>query len=270
MGKQLRHPPVYFVIGQVRFNAVSQSIQDKITDIQERFRRLGYTDYRRQTLNQMEILVQENQVTNKLGAPVEIFDFANADRNELFRLEANQLSLHTVNYHTFGTFLQRFAEALKILTAYTPLAHVDRVGLRFLNAVMCQKGAKVDEYLHPQLWGFSTLTDGLDFEYGGTEALMHSKEGDSILARVVIQQGRVGFPVDLSNTGLEIAERFRNYVGQLAILDSDAFCSKRVTFQDESTVGGIVETLRRLKVLIDLVFKNSATERAFSIWKGEE
>lgn len=268
MGKPLKNAPLYFVIGQVRFNPQLKPIQESMTQIQEGFRRLGYTDYRHQVLNQMEIVVEENRVTHKPGAQVDIYDFANAERNELFRLEANQLSFHTVNYQTFETLLGALVKALDILTTYTQLDFIERIGLRFLNAVMCREDDDVSTYLQPQLLGFSTLTNDLVPEFCAIETLLH-KGGDSILARVVIQQGEVGFPANLSNTGLEIAQRFRDFKGQLAVLDNDAFHLERVKYQDRTTVDDTIQTLRRLKVLLDSVFMKSVTDEAMSIWQVE-
>lgn len=270
MGVQLKNPPVYFVIGQVRFNEQLGLIRDHLSLIQERFRRLGYSDFRHQELHQVDIVVEANEVTSNTGKKVDIFDFAQVDRNELFRLEGNQLSLHTVNYRTFKTFSESFAKALAILADHAQIEIVERVGLRFLNAVMCPEGQEVDGFLHKELWGYPTLMDGLAFEYGGTEALLR-KDEDSVLARVVFQRdrkGRVVFPVDLSNTGLQMAERFQNYEGQLAILDSDAYWLGRKT-TNEFIVADVVDTFARLKKLIDDVFYKSATQRALSFWGGE-
>lgn len=66
MGEKLKNAPVYFVIGQVRFNPIPMPIRDNIDKIQEGFRQLGYTDYRPQTLQQMQIVVQNNEVTYEL------------------------------------------------------------------------------------------------------------------------------------------------------------------------------------------------------------
>jgi uncharacterized protein (TIGR04255 family) len=268
MGKKLKNAPVYFVIGQVRFNPIPMPIRDNIDKIQEGFRQLGYTDYRPQTLQQMQIVLQNNQVTQKPVALVDIFEFANAERTELFRLEPNQLSLQTVDYQTFATFSETFAKALEILTTNVQLDFIERVGLRFLDAVMPREGEGVGDYLHTQLLGLSALADNLTTTFSLSETLM-KRNSDSILARVVIQEGQVGFPPDLANTGMEIGPRFREFSGQLAILDNDAFYAERVRFHDSSTIESIMNTFRRLKDLINEVFKKSVTERAFEVWKGE-
>lgn len=77
------------------------------------------------------------------------------------------------------------------------------------------------------------------------------------------------FPPDLANAGMEIGPRFRAFRGQLAILDNDAFYAERMRFHDLSTIESIVDTFRRLRELIDIVFKKSLKERAFEVWKGE-
>jgi uncharacterized protein (TIGR04255 family) len=268
MGEKMQNAPVYFVIGQVRFNPIPTPVRDNIDTIQEGFRQLGYTDYRPQTLQQMQIVVQNNQVTQKPGALVDIFEFANAERTELFRLEPNQLSLQTVDYQTFATFSQTFATALEILTTNVQLDFVERVGLRFLDAVMPREGEDIATYLHPQLLGLSALADHLTATFSLTETLM-KQSSDSILARVVIQEGQVGVPPDLANAGMEIGLRFRAYSGRLAILDNDAFYSERLKFHDSSVIQSIMDTFRRLKDLINTVFTKSVTERAFEVWKGE-
>lgn len=269
MGEQLKNPPVYFVIGQVRFNEQPVVIRDNLHQIQEGFRQLGYVDFQTKALEQTEIVIEGAQVKNHRGESIVYFDFANIERSELFRLEAHQLSFHTVNYHTFTTFVERFEKALGILMAHAQIELVERVGLRFLNAVLRQEGEEIATYLHPQLLGFSALSNGFEVRYSGTETLMIDGS-DFILARVVIHQGRVGFPVDLSNTGLEIAERFREYKGPLplAILDNDAFNSERLS-SGKSMSTEIMQTFGRLKTMVDAVFMKSATERAFSIWRGE-
>jgi hypothetical protein len=68
---------------------------------------------------------------------------------------------------------------------------------------------------------------------------------------------------------MEIGPRFREFSGQLAILDNDAFYAERMSFRDLSTIESIMDTFRRLKDLINEVFKKSVTERAFKVWKGE-
>jgi uncharacterized protein (TIGR04255 family) len=268
MSEKLKNAPVYFVIGQVRFNPIPTPIRDNIDKIQEGFRQLGYTDYRPQTLQQMQIVVQNNQVTQKPGALVDIFEFANAERTELFRLEPNQLSLQTVDYQTFTTFSDTFTKALEVLTRSIQLDFIERVGLRFLDAVMPREGEEVDDYLHKQLLGLSALTDTLTTAFSLSETLM-KRGSDSILARVVIREGQVDFPPDLANAGMEIGPRFREFSGRLAILDNDAFYAERMRFHDSSTIESIMDTFRRLKNLINEVFKKSVTEKAFEVWKGE-
>ncbi|KIQ54968.1 hypothetical protein SY28_05775 [Meiothermus taiwanensis] len=257
------------MIGQVRFNPVPVPIRDNIEKIQEGFRRLGYTDYRPQTLQQMQIVLENGRVTERPIGPVDIFEFANAERTELFRLEPAQLSLQTVDYQTFAGFSQALAGGLEVLAGNLPLDFIERVGLRFLDAVMPREGEDVADYLHEQLLGLSALADNLTTTFSLSETLMR-RGSDSILARVVIQEGRVGFPPDLEGVGMEIGARFRNFSGRLAILDNDAFYTERMRFHGVSTIPSVMETFKRLRNLIDEVFQKSVTEKAFEVWRGED
>lgn len=269
MGEQMKNAPVYFVIGQVGFNPSPVPINKKVTEIQEGFRELGFSDYKPQKLQQMNIILQNNQVSHSPGEVRDIFEFANAQRTVMFRLEPNQLSLQAVEYKTFEDFSAKFAAALDLLASSIQLDFIGRVGLRFLDAVMPREGENLKQYLHPQLLGLSALGDGLDTTFSLSETFM-SRGSDSILARVVIQKGQVGFPQDLANVGVELGQRFRDYNGLLAILDNDAFCNERLIVQPSHPIAhSVMDTLRRLKTLLNMVFEKSITEQAKKIWKGE-
>jgi len=268
MGEQMKNAPVYFVIGQVRFNHSPVPINEKITEIQEGFRKLGFPDYKPQKLQQMSIVLQNNQLIQSPGDLRDSFEFANAQRTVLLRLEPSQLSLQAVEYTTFEDFSAKFAAALDLLTSSISLAFIERVGLRFLDAVMPREGEDLKQYLHPQLLGLSALGDGLDTTFSLSETLM-SRGEDSILARVVIQEGGIGLPHDLANAAMELEPRFLNHTGVAAILDNDAFYAERLIFESDGPVTApVMEVLERLKALVDTVFRKSITEHAASVWEG--
>lgn len=269
MGEQMKNAPVYFVIGQVRFNPSPKPLNEKIVGIQEGFRELGFADYKHQKMQQMSLSIQGDSFTRTPGDVLDLYEFANPERTMLFSLDPNQLSFQTVAYTTSEDFADLFSKALNLLTENVQLQFIERVSLRFLDAVMPRKGEDLKTYVHPQLLGLSGITDELVTEFSLSEAVMRL-ESELILTRVILMSGKIGFPQDLANVSLEIKQKFREYEGPFAILDNDAFHEKRLIFKPKDSVTEtVIEILGRLKNLIDTMFHKSVTQAAKDIWKGE-
>ena len=269
MGKQMKNAPVYFVIGQVRFNPSPVPIKEHMTEIQEGFRKLGFSDYRPKKLQQMSLIVQGEQLSQSPGETVDLFEFANPERTVLFQLDPNQLSFQTVDYKHFEDFSVVFSKAFDLLTRHVKLTFIERVGLRYLDAVIPKMNEDLKLYLHPQLLGLSALADGLSADFSVSEALMNQGQ-DKILARVALLKGKLGFPQDLANVDMKIDQRFRDHDGPFAILDNDAFCTERhITRPDEPLAQTVMATFARLRALIDTVFQKSVTPMAKQVWEGE-
>lgn len=269
MGEQMKNAPVYFVIGQVRFNPSPVPIREHITEIQEGFRKLGFSDYRQQKLQQINLVLHEDKPTHNPGEVIDLYEFANPERTALFNLDRSQISFQTVAYKSFEDFLAVFMRAFDLLTQNVELDFIERVGLRFLDAVMPRKEEDLMTYLHPQLLGLSALANELEPDFSLSEALMH-RGNDTILARVTILKGKVDFPQDLANVPMEIGERFRGHGGLFAILDNDAFHDQRQIIRpQDSATQTIAATFRRLRSLIGMVFDKSVTPEAMRVWKGE-
>ena len=84
-----------------------------------------------------------------------------------------------------------------------------------------------------------------------------------LLSRVVIQEGPVGFPPDITPQGLLVAERFAAAQGQHATLDTDGFVQKRQVFSLES----VAQHLLEIHGVIGRAFKATVTEHALAAWE---
>jgi uncharacterized protein (TIGR04255 family) len=141
------------------------------------------------------------------------------------------------------------------------LSFVERVGLRYLDAVIPREGETLGQYLIPEALGLYGRLKGRT-KHTFSETMAESAEG-SLISRAVVQEGPVGFPPDLLLNELKITQSFANFSGLHAILDTDAFIAERMPFNLE-------EVNKRLGVLHDRVneaFRALVTPHALDAWK---
>lgn len=275
MSKKLKHAPVYFAIGQVQHNPLL-NLSTYVPAIQERMRKAGYPDFKQSIQAQIDL------AATPLGAPdadagaqpairkVEQFLFLNAGCTSGFVLQANSISFQTTEYDTFETFLSDLRLGLGTLhEAAGGLDFVERLGLRYLDAVVPRERESLGQYLVNELLGlpasFRRQTSIAKFAYSFTEAVLVSEGVGQVVARSIIQNGPLGFPADLRPDPLTVPERFRKIAGEHAILDTDGSFSQRQSFD----AGAIETRLKQLHDLIHMAFRASVTDHAIQAWDGE-
>lgn len=263
MGKQWKTPPVYFVIVQVRFNTILD-LASYIAKIQEDFRKAEFTDFKK-LMNASFNLVLLSGLKPGDEQPMqqsERYVFGNEDRTEMFLLDPNGLTFQTTRYKTFDVLLQTFMPRMENLTKTLSLSFSDRVGLRYLDAVMPRPGENLESYLIPQVLGMSGKIPG-EMQHSFTESLFNVPQG-KLLSRVVSQNGPIGFPPDLIVLGgdLRLDQRFAEHSGPYAIIDTDGFNDTR----DRIDSATIQRKIKELHKRVDAVFHSIITEHAEKTW----
>jgi uncharacterized protein (TIGR04255 family) len=263
MGKQWKNPPVYFVIAQVRYSPVL-SLASYIAKIQEDFRRAQFPDFKRgvnATFN-LGFLAGLKPSDEQPMQQIERYLFGNQENTETFILDQSSLTLQTTEYKTSDVFLETFLSRLQYLSETLSLSFSDRVGLRYLDAVVPKTDESLEAYLIPQVLGIRGKVAG-DVQHSFTETLINVPEG-KLLSRVVIQGGQIGFPPDLhpNAAGMKLNPRFTNSEGQYAVLDTDGFTEARDGI-DKIT---IERKFRRLHEHVDAAFHAIVTKHAVKMW----
>lgn len=263
MGKQWRNPPVYFVIAQVRFNPVL-NISPYVASIQEDFRRAEFPDFNKALNVAFNVGMLAGLIPNA-EMPMqrtERYLFGNAEGTELFILDPNALTYQTTEYKTFDVLVKTFLSRFDCLTETLSLSFSDRVGLRYLDAVMPGPDETLEAYLIPQVFGIRGKIKG-EFQHSFTESLVSLPEG-KLLSRVVIQTGPIGFPPDLqlNAPAMKLNPRFVDHKGLYAIVDTDGFHEGRDRV-DRSTIENKFDELHRH---VDLAFKSIITRHAVNAW----
>jgi uncharacterized protein (TIGR04255 family) len=261
MGEKLANAPVYFTIAQIRHNPIL-SIQDYLAVIQESMRRAGYPDYKR--VPSVQIVLphaapgEASQVSTPAAQQVERYLFSTLDGTRGFIVEPGAFSLQTTEYETYEAFSEEFFKGLRIIHETVKLDYTERVGIRFLDAVVPPTEKEINEYLVPSALGISSvLPDSVQVTQSFSQTDILTPAG-TLIARAIVRNGPLGFPIDLQPLGLNVAERFSKIQGVHAILDTDAYYFEREKFD----VGTLQSRLQALHDVIGTAFWATVTDRA--------
>jgi uncharacterized protein (TIGR04255 family) len=262
MGKKLTNAPVYFSIVQVKFNPLFK-LESYAADIQDRLRRAGFPDARKEALIQLNVVPTNAPEQAPTAMPVtqlSRYKFGTRRNTAEFILDQFALSYQTTEYDVFDSFTEKFLQGLEAVQDIAALDYVDRVGVRYLNAIKAREGERLEEYLVPQLLGLSTSLGGsLVHNYSETRV---KKDGVELLVRSIQQDSSLAFPPDLQPMTLSIPQRFANLQGLHAILDVDGWVESRESF-DQNYLSKI---LHRIHNFIEEAFLNSSTQHAKEVW----
>ena len=171
----------------------------------------------------------------------------------------------TTEYDTFESFIDEFMKGLGIVHECISLAHTERVGLRYLDAIVPPNGEeRLSDYLASGVLGLSSkLSDDVQVSHTFSETYFRTA-GCAVLARTIIQAGPLGFPMNLQPIGVKVADRFQKINGVHAIVDTDASIEGRQAL----SLDGIKSQLTTLQVGIDVAFNAVVMPDALKAWKS--
>jgi uncharacterized protein (TIGR04255 family) len=261
MGPPLKHPPVYFTVAQVRFNALLK-LPDYLPSIQENLRKAGYPAFSTHSSIAVQLVIQDAQAFPQPVAR-EQFLFANTEQTHSFVLSADALTFQSTNYGTYDQFSAAFLKGLALVHGIVTLDFTERVGLRYLDHVAPTADDTLDQYLAPEVRGLSAHLGGTSV-HSYAEALNRLGEVQ-LRARVVIQDGGLAFPPDLLPQGMALQQRFAQAEGPHAVLDTDGFVEGRQLFSLE-TVGRQLQTIHEV---IGAAFRATVTDHARTVWNEQ-
>ena len=267
MSDKMTHAPVYYVIAQVRHNPVL-SLSSYAAEIQERMRKVGFPDYRpgkKLIFNLMMMQPTDGTAQPQLPATeIERHVFMSMDGTRGFIVEQDSFSFHTTEYDVFATFSKDFFIGLEIVDKSLVLDFSERLGIRYLDAVVPALGeSELKDYLAPGVLGLAgRLPSEVPIAMSMSETHIQLPEAN-LLSRTLIQNGSLGFPMDLAGQGLQVPQRFQNVNGIHAIIDTDASQDGRQPFD----MGRLGERLDALHSSIRMAFDASVTEQALAMWR---
>lgn len=266
MGKKLANAPVYYTVAQVQFNPVLD-LDGYVSAIQPKMREAHFPDYKKQVVQQLVLPfggTEQGQLAAPTVTPQSRHLFGDIDGQALFLLEANAMSFQTTDYDTFETFSTTFLTGLRILHDALRLNFVERIGLRYLDAIQPSKdGETLREFLVPEVLGLSLKGNG-QLQHSVSESLISTTVGN-LVSRVLIRHGHVGFPMELIGLAPAINSRFTQRESLHAIIDTDASISRRTAFD----LSDVETQLAALHDEIVKCFDATVTEHAKASWAEE-
>jgi len=263
MGKKMQNAPVYFTIVQVRFNSIL-ALESYAPKIQESLRKQKFPDVKRGVLTTFNISPPVPDEESNPHIPLSQalrFMFYNMERTSGFLLDEGALTFQTTKYETFEKFSEDFLKGLKVVHEVVDLSYTDRIGIRYLDAIFPKEGEKLSEYLIESVRGIAEKLEGV-IVHSFSETLVRRDEVN-LLARAIIQNGKLGFPPDIKPDILKIEERFKNLQGLHAILDTDGFTELRESFSLEK----VNEHLYTIHSEINKAFRATITDKALKAWE---
>jgi uncharacterized protein (TIGR04255 family) len=251
--------PVFYTLAQVQFNPITQMTK-YVSPLQERLRRNGFPDYRADS--QIEFAMRrldESQPDVQQQQHVR-WSFTNSERTEGYQLTGSTLVFHTTIYDTFQDFLKKTILGLELVHEFVGLAYTERIGLRYLDAIVPMGDDILQQYLNSSLLGLSDNIDG-QLAHSFTETVKFIENG-TLVTRAVITDNVLSLSPDLFPLQLELAPRFKEINSRHAVLDTDYFVTQRTNFD-------VAEIRNKLLFAHDVVtnaFDCSVTEYSKQKW----
>ncbi len=264
MGKKMSNAPVYFTVGQVRFNPVL-NMDGYLATIQEKMRKVHFPDFKREVVQQLIVPFASPsdvvQVPTPSFVPQARCVFGNIEGTSEFVLENNALALQTTAYDTFEVFSRMLLKGLGIVHDVVRLDFTERIGLRYLDAVLPKTGESLNDYLTSEVLGLSNKLMGIK-SHSLSETITMNTIGQMV-SRVIIRDGHIGLPHELMSLAPPIDKRFSQQEGRHSIIDTDAFVEKREAF----SLDKLESTLQSLHDEILRSFRATVTPYALKSWE---
>jgi uncharacterized protein (TIGR04255 family) len=265
MGKW-KNAPVVYVVVQVRFSPVL-SLPTYITEIQEHFRKSGFPAFAQRFNFQLGLSMLPPNNTMPAAPPIPVestvaYVFSNRDSSQSFVLEQNGLTFHVTDYEDFNWFLDLFLKQLSRINEVVKPDSSERIGLRYIDAVLPREGANIQDYFIPEMLGLSNKPMGGSLQHSFSETMF--RDGNtSTVSRVLVREGQIAFPPDLVSCPISINPRFASHVGSHATIDTDS--SQQIRF--EMDISKVRSTLEGLHKSVNQAFHAVVTDFALSDWK---
>lgn len=267
MTRRLTQAPLFYVLAQVKFNQLMQ-LKSFVPEIQEKFRRQGFPDVTSEVQSVVHINSNESDNSPKVSnSSTNRWSFMNANRTEGFMLTVDSFIYHTTNYKSSDDLIEKVKLGLSVLHEVVVLNYFERVGLRFLDAVIEAGNHKLDDYLKPGLLGLYNAGLNGEPQHSYSESALMYEQGMLVskVFRTKLDNQPALFPGELAPLSLELNQKYQRLTGEVAILDTDHFHIPAV--RNEFSVEEVLGVIRSLKVNVQEAFEKMVTNFALEQWR---
>jgi uncharacterized protein (TIGR04255 family) len=267
MSKKLKmwHAPVYYALVQAQFNPIANMVK-YVDEIQDQLRQSDYTLFDPKEVTHLQFgntAGQEPKVAHSISWVI-----TKEDRSAGFILTTSSLTFHTTHYRTKEEFIPELLRGLEIVHNGVKLSYLNRLGLRYLDAVLPLPKETVAQYLVGGL-------HGIDFKaernYSFMESVFDTEcspllTKGKLISRVMQRKAALGYPSDIMPYGLVPMKRFEiKDTRSHGIIDTDHFVEGRMPLD----FAQLKEQLLSLHATHKLAFEATITDHAKRVWSGD-
>jgi uncharacterized protein (TIGR04255 family) len=260
MGKKMKNAPVFYALAQVRFNTLA-ALETYVPAIQESLRKAGYPDFQTFQITQ---LVVSGALAPPKTTVVTRYLFLNSRKTSGFILDQSWLTYQTTDYDTFDPFLAAFSAGLQVVHREAVLSYSERVGIRFLDAVVPASGETVSQYLQPYILGLSNRLPERQLVHSVSETRTAVGK-TALVGRAIIlpqKEGGAAFPEDLQPVPLQLIDKFSQISGEYAVIDTDSWIDDR----QDVDIKNLEKILDSLHTNMRRSFDLMVTPHALKVW----
>ena len=188
MSKKLNNAPVYYTVAQVQFNPIL-NLDGYLPAIQAKMREAHFPDFKHELFQRLVLPfggMAQGQMAAPAVTPQSRYLFGDIAGRSLFLLETNVMSFQTTDYETFETFSAILLKGLGTLHEVMRLDFVERIGLRYLDAVQPSKESEsLRDFLVPEVLGLALRGEG-ELQHAISETIVATPAGQSSLASLFV------------------------------------------------------------------------------------
>jgi len=252
---QLRRAPVVYVLCQIRFSAVLK-MANYLPVIQEGLRE-RFPRFRHEVLNAIELSAPGGPLTQRTEDRWVLNDVADTSG---YLIQQAAMVYHTTAYTEFDEFLRHTLIGIQEIANAAKISLIERVGLRYIDFIVPDRGEELGAYLDPGLTGLSLRPLGFQQE---TMQQFTSARTDAGRLILKVSSGTHPQVVPGDLQPLSLKARMPEADRQTTLLDSDHFTEEEFKFEPQR----LESVVRQLHVPISKVFRAAITKHAWEKWK---
>jgi uncharacterized protein (TIGR04255 family) len=259
---RLTKNPIALVLCQIRFSGIMAMETTYLPDIQARLRGIGFKVNASNPVPQIQFMMTpqgpQPQATKH-------YEFQNLERTESVVICPDFVTYQATKYVCFPDFLARLMEVIDQVRAVTNGLTVERLGLRYIDAIVPRAGETWHRYVQPGLCGIASNAFKAQSEEQVHQIIAETAIGGTMIIRVLSNTKGIPMPPDMTATKLALSINGTVIPGLgAATIDVDHFCAMQPTEYDSAVVG---QQLWDLKHIILDIWKNQiVSKEALEIW----
>ena len=253
----LTKSPLVLVLCQVRIAAI-RAMANYIPKVQDRLRREGFpidvsTELREVSLRNREPAIERSR---------QHWEFRTMDESWSIIVGEEAVVLQTTAYSNFDEFSDRLSLGMGALADASGDLVVERIGLRYIDAIVPGKGESWKDYVKSGYHGQENDIIQSERSVIFVQTVAETGTNQRMIARIAQNREGMFLPPDLVPHHPQLHARAEH--GQLlTLLDLDHFREERRAYDQDV----LIDTAWALHDGLDILFRDMVTEHALEVWE---